>query len=72
MPGAAGKKGKGGKGHSKRKAPDELWNEGTPPERVNPLQPFLSDKLPRGYIQVLTTLYFLKGPAKNRIFGQNG
>jgi len=42
-----GKKGKGGKWHSKRKAPDELWTEGTPPERVNPLVNFLADKLPR-------------------------
>ena len=30
-----GKKGKGSK-QSKRKAPDELWNEGNPPEAVNP------------------------------------
>ena len=29
------KKGKGSK-QSKRKAPDELWNEGNPPEAVNP------------------------------------
>ena len=44
---SGGKKGKGGKWHSKRKAPDELWTEGTPPERVNPLVNFLADKLPR-------------------------
>lgn len=29
------KKGKGSK-QSKRKAPDELWNEGNPPEVINP------------------------------------
>merc|ERR1719228_2063889 len=46
-----GKKGKGGKWHSKRKAPDELWNDGTPPERHNPLINFLADKLPREYLQ---------------------
>ena len=43
---AAGKKGKGAK-QSKRKATDELWNEGNPPERTNPLHPFLVEKLPR-------------------------
>lgn len=47
----SGKKGKGGKWHSKRKAPDELWNEGSPPERQNPLVNFLADKLPREYLQ---------------------
>eukprot|EP00092_Neocalanus_flemingeri_P014477 GFUD01015622.1.p1 GENE.GFUD01015622.1~~GFUD01015622.1.p1 ORF type:complete len:1754 (-),score=538.42 GFUD01015622.1:509-5770(-) len=47
----SGKKGKGGKWHSKRKAPDELWNEGSPPERNNPLLNFLADKLPREYLQ---------------------
>ena len=41
-----GKKGKGAK-QSKRKATDELWNEGNVPERVNPLHPFLVEKLPR-------------------------
>lgn len=48
---SSGKKGKGGKWHSKRKAPDELWNEGTPPDRTNPLINFLADKLPREYLQ---------------------
>ena len=48
---SSGKKGKGGKWHSKRKAPDELWTEGTPPERTNPLVNFLADKLPRDYLQ---------------------
>lgn len=41
-----GKKGKGAK-QSKRKATDELWNDGNPPERINPLHPFLVEKLPR-------------------------
>ena len=41
-----GKKGKGAK-QSKRKATDELWNEGNVPERINPLHPFLVEKLPR-------------------------
>jgi hypothetical protein len=45
--------GKGGKGHSKRKAPDELWTDGTIPERQNPLINFLADKLPKEFIQVL-------------------
>merc|ERR1719509_511693 len=36
------KKGKGGKWHSKRKAPDELWNDDAPPERTNPLVNFLA------------------------------
>ena len=40
------KKGKGAK-QSKRKATDELWNDGNPPERINPLHPFLVEKLPR-------------------------
>jgi hypothetical protein len=44
--------GKGGKGHSKRKAPDELWTDGTIPERQNPLINFLADKLPKEFIQV--------------------
>ncbi len=44
--------GKGGKGHSKRKAPDELWTDGTIPERRNPLINFLADKLPKEFIQV--------------------
>ena len=48
---SSSKKGKGGKWHSKRKAPDELWNEGSPPDRVNPLINFLADKLPRDYLQ---------------------
>merc|ERR1719308_24543 len=48
---SSGKKGKGGKWHSKRKAPDELWNDGAPPERHNPLINFLADKLPREYLQ---------------------
>ena len=48
---SSGKKGKGGKWHSKRKAPDELWNDGTPPDRTNPLMNFLADKLPREYLQ---------------------
>lgn len=43
---SGGKKGKGSK-HSKRKAPDELWSEGNPPERKNPLDAFLVDKLPK-------------------------
>jgi E3 ubiquitin-protein ligase TRIP12 len=43
----SGQKG-GGKGSnkSKRKAPDEVWTDGQPPERRNPLAPFLVDKLP--------------------------
>merc|ERR1719228_1555124 len=49
---SSSKKGKGGKWHSKRKAPDELWTDGTPPERQNPLVNFLADKLPREYFQV--------------------
>jgi len=48
---SSSKKGKGGKWHSKRKAVDELWTEGTPPERNNPLTVFLADKLPREYLQ---------------------
>ena len=48
-----GKKGKGGKWNSKRKAPDELWTEGVPPDRTNPLIVFLADKLPREYLQVI-------------------
>ena len=47
-----GKKGKGGKWTSKRKAPDELWIEGISPDRTNPLIAFLADKLPREYLQV--------------------
>lgn len=39
-----GKKGKGSK-QSKRKAPDELWNEGNAPERTNPLDFYMVDKL---------------------------
>lgn len=50
-PDSASKKGKGGKGHSKRKAPDELWTDGTIPERQNPLLNFLADKLPKEFIQ---------------------
>ncbi|XP_040569275.1 E3 ubiquitin-protein ligase TRIP12 [Lepeophtheirus salmonis] len=46
-----GKKGaSGGKGskQSKRKViPDELWNEGIPPEHPSPLYTFLVDKLPK-------------------------
>jgi len=45
------RKGKGGKWHSKRKAPDELWNDGCPPERTNPLVNFLAARLPREYLQ---------------------
>lgn len=41
----AGKKGKGSSKQSKRKATDELWNEGTTPFRNNPLQPYLVNKL---------------------------
>jgi len=45
---SGGKKsgGGGGKGskQSKRKATDELWAEGNPPEGVNPLHPFLVTK----------------------------
>ena len=48
------KKGKGAK-QSKRKATDELWNEGNPPERVNPLHPFLVEKLPRMSPSTYTT-----------------
>jgi hypothetical protein len=44
--------GKNGKGHSKRKAPDELWTDGIIPERQNPLVNFLADKLPKEFIQV--------------------
>ena len=46
--GKKGQKGHGGKGSnkSKRKAPDELWNEGQAPALQNPLTPFLVDKLP--------------------------
>eukprot|EP00095_Tigriopus_kingsejongensis_P008879 maker-scaffold15_size728074-snap-gene-6.27 protein:Tk08879 transcript:maker-scaffold15_size728074-snap-gene-6.27-mRNA-1 annotation:"e3 ubiquitin-protein ligase trip12 isoform x2" len=44
--GEGGKKGKGSK-QSKRKAPDELWNDGSPPERPNPLDGFMVDKLPK-------------------------
>ena len=46
--GKKGQKGHGGKGSnkSKRKAPDELWNEGLAPCLQNPLTPFLVDKLP--------------------------
>ena len=46
--GKKGQKGHGGKGSnkSKRKAPDELWNEGHAPALQNPLTPFLVDKLP--------------------------
>ncbi|XP_023345840.1 E3 ubiquitin-protein ligase TRIP12 [Eurytemora carolleeae] len=47
---AASKKGKGGKGQAKRKAPDELWNEGVVPERPNPLISFLEDKLPKEFL----------------------
>ncbi len=43
--------GKGGKGQTKRKAPDELWTDGTVPERQNPLIHFLDDKLPREFLQ---------------------
>ncbi len=44
-----GKKGtKGSSKQSKRKAPpDELWNEGKPPERAGPLDSFLVDQLPK-------------------------
>jgi len=45
------KKGKGGKGQTKRKAPDELWTEGIVPERPSPLVNFLEDKLPREFLQ---------------------
>jgi len=48
---SSSKKGKGGKWNSKRKAPDELWTEGVPPDRTNPLIVFLADKLPREYLQ---------------------
>jgi len=48
---SSSKKGKGGKWQSKRKAPDELWTEGVPPDRTNPLIVFLADKLPREYLQ---------------------
>jgi len=48
---SASKKGKGGKGQTKRKAPDELWTDGTVPERQNPLINFLDDKLPREFLQ---------------------
>ena len=44
--GAAGKKGKGSK-QSKRKAPDELWNDGNPPPRANPLDSFLVESPPK-------------------------
>jgi len=45
-------KGKSGKGHSgKRKDTDELWNGGIAPTRVNPLKSFLTDTLPKGFIQ---------------------
>ena len=39
--GGGGGKGSSSKGQSKRKATDELWTEGNPPESVNPLHPFL-------------------------------
>ncbi len=42
--GGGGKKGKGSK-QSKRKAPDELWNDGNPPERCNPLDLYMTDSL---------------------------
>jgi E3 ubiquitin-protein ligase TRIP12 len=48
---SSSKKGKGGKGQTKRKAPDELWTDGTVPERQNPLIHFLDDKLPREFLQ---------------------
>ena len=54
----SGKKGKGGKWHSKRKAPDELWTDGLPPDRTNPLIVFLADKLPREYLQVSQKVMF--------------
>jgi hypothetical protein len=40
---------KGGKGskQSKRKAPDELWNEGNTPERLNPIDLYLVDSPPK-------------------------
>ena len=42
-----GQKGSGkGSNKSKRKAPDDLWNEGQAPSMQNPLTPFLVDKLP--------------------------
>jgi E3 ubiquitin-protein ligase TRIP12 len=47
---AASKKGKGGKGQAKRKAPDELWTEGIVQERPNPLISFLEDKLPKEFL----------------------
>lgn len=43
----SGKKGKGSAKQSKRKAADELWSEGNPPERLNPLDAFLVGKLPK-------------------------
>ena len=49
-----GKKGKGAK-QSKRKATDELWNDGNAPERINPLHPFLVEKLPRMSPSTYTT-----------------
>merc|ERR1719186_1496161 len=48
---STGKKGKGGKGQTKRKAPDELWTEGQVPERQNPLVNFLDDKMGREHLQ---------------------
>jgi len=48
---SSSKKGKGGKGHSKRKAPDELWNEGVVPERASPLVSFLDHVLPKEFLQ---------------------
>jgi len=48
---SSSKKGKGGKGQTKRKAVDELWTDGLVPERQNPLLNFLDEKLTREYLQ---------------------
>lgn len=42
---------KGGKGskQSKRKAPDELWNDGNPPEHLNPVDNYLVDIPPKAW-----------------------
>ena len=65
--GAGGKKGKGGKQHSKRKAVDSVWTEGSLPARSNPLVQFLASALPREHLQpdpsleVLSLLRVLHG-----------
>ena len=49
----------GGKGskQSKRKATDELWTEGNPPDSVNPLHPFLVSRQVI-YEEIKTNKYF--------------